>query len=253
MEDSTPPPTSTATDQRVKELSTQVEAMREKFTCYDAIEAEVRLMRRMLTQMYPSFPTISMGDSSYSFISPAFADVLHMSPELLDCELWVSTPSGVMLCAQWVYQSCVINIASKDLVVDLILLHMHDFDAILGMNWLSTYYAVVECFEKSVIFHIPGQSKFNFEGDTKVKPLSIIFALQARNMLKRGCIGFLAYMIDSEATNEKLEDIPIVKEFPDLFPEELLGLPLDREIEFSIELFPSTSPISKAPYRKGPS
>ena len=44
--------------------------------------------------------------SSHSFVSPAFADMLHMSPELLDCELWVSTPSSVILCAQWVYRSC---------------------------------------------------------------------------------------------------------------------------------------------------
>ena len=68
--------------------------------------------------------------------------------------------------------------------------------------------------------------------------MSIISALQASNMLKKGCSGLLAYMINSEATNEKLEDIPIVKEFPDVFPEELPGLPLDRDIEFSIELLP---------------
>ena len=55
-------------------------------------------------------------------------------------------------------------------------------------------------------------------------------------------------MINSEATNEKLQDIPIVKEFPDIFPEVLPGLPPDREIELSIELLPGTSPLSKAPY-----
>ena len=60
IDDSTPTPTSTTTDQRIKELFAQVEAMREKFTRYDAIEAEVRLMWRMLTQLHPSFPTISM-------------------------------------------------------------------------------------------------------------------------------------------------------------------------------------------------
>ena len=63
MDDSTPPPTSTATDQRVIELSTQVEAMKEKCTRYDALEAQVQLMRRMLTQLYPSFPSMSMVSS----------------------------------------------------------------------------------------------------------------------------------------------------------------------------------------------
>nr|POE52204.1 putative pre-mrna-splicing factor atp-dependent rna helicase deah2 [Quercus suber] len=56
MDDSTPPPTSTATDQRVIELSTQVEAMKEKCTRYDALEAQVQLMQRMLTRLCPSFP-----------------------------------------------------------------------------------------------------------------------------------------------------------------------------------------------------
>ena len=59
MDDNMPPPTSITIDQRVQELSTQVEAVREKCTHYDAIEAEVRLMRR-LTQLCPSFPTMSM-------------------------------------------------------------------------------------------------------------------------------------------------------------------------------------------------
>ena len=60
MDDSTPPPTSTKTDQRVMELSTQVKAMQEKCTRY---EAEMRLMRRMLTQLCPSFPSMSMARS----------------------------------------------------------------------------------------------------------------------------------------------------------------------------------------------
>ncbi|XP_030950205.1 uncharacterized protein LOC115974128 [Quercus lobata] len=67
MDDSTPPPTFIATDQRVIELSTQVEAMKEKYTRYDALEAQVQLMRRLLTRLYPSFPSMSMdGDSDFA-------------------------------------------------------------------------------------------------------------------------------------------------------------------------------------------
>ena len=63
MNDSTPPPTSTATDQSVIKLSTQVEAMKEKCTRYDALEAQVQLMQRMLTRLCPSFPSMSMVSS----------------------------------------------------------------------------------------------------------------------------------------------------------------------------------------------
>ncbi len=65
-------------------------------------------------------------------------------------------------------------------------------------------------------------------------------------------MGYLAYVIDTEASEVKLEDIPMVREFPDVFPKELLGLPPDREVEFSIDLLPGTGPISKAPYRMAP-
>ena len=103
--------------------------------------------------------------------------------------------TGKMLCAQWVYRHCVVNIACRNLVSYLILLYMHDFDAILGMDSLSTHHAILECFEKRVAFHILGWSKFYFEGVRKVKPLSIFSTLQAKNMLKKWCIEFLAYMI----------------------------------------------------------
>ena len=66
-----------------------------------------------------------------NLLHPLLLLIYYTSPKLLDCELWVSTPSGVMLCAQWVYRSCVINIAGRDLVANL---YMHDFDAILGMD-----------------------------------------------------------------------------------------------------------------------
>ena len=59
-------------------------------------------------------------------------------------------------------------------------------------------------------------------------------------------------MVDRRQKGTRLEDIPIVKEFPDVFPDDILGLPLDREIEFVIELVPRTEPISIPPYRMAP-
>ena len=59
-------------------------------------------------------------------------------------------------------------------------------------------------------------------------------------------------MVDTRKEVLKLDDIPVVREFPDVFPEDLPGIPIDREIEFSIDLLPGTSPISKAPYRMAP-
>jgi len=74
----------------------------------------------------------------------------------------------------------------------------------------------------------------------------------ASKLLRKGCEAYLACVIDTEVVKPELADIPVVCEFSDVFPEELPGLPPDREIEFSIDLLPETRPISKAPYRMAP-
>ena len=83
------------------------------------------------------------------------------------------------------------------------------------------------------------------------KPLRVILALQASSLLRKGCQGFLAYVVNEE-NDLKLEYIPIVRDYPDVFPEDLPGLPPEREVEFTIDLAPGTTPISKAPYRMAP-
>ena len=79
----------------------------------------------------------------------------------------------------------------------------------------------------------------------------MISALQANSLVRKGCQGFLAYVVSNE--NEvTLEDILVVRDFPDVFSDDLLYLPPEREVEFTIELVPRTNPISKAPYRMAP-
>ena len=66
-------------------------------------------------------------------------------------------------------------------------------------------------------------------------------------MLRKGCQGYLAFVVDRRQEGTRLEDIPIVKEFPDVFLDDISGLPSDREVEFTIDLIPGTEPISMAP------
>ena len=74
-------------------------------------------------------------------------------------------------------------------------------------------------------------------------------SFEVTKLLDKGCQGFLASIVDSTAGEPRLEDIAVVCNFPDIFPQELPGLPLGREVEFVIELAQGTEPISKAPYR----
>src|SRR5262249_24839305 len=76
--------------------------------------------------------------------------------------------------------------------------------------------------------------------------------IQAQKLLRKGCQGYLAHVRDARIENSKLEHFSIVRDFPDVFPEDLPGLPPKREIEFNIELLPGTNLISITPYRMAP-
>ena len=119
------------------------------------------------------------------------------------------------------------------------------------MDWLASYHASIDCFRKRVTFSIPGQLEFSFEEKHVDRPLRMISALRASSLLRKGCQGFLAYVVN-EGNDLKLEDIPIVREYPDVFLEDLPSLPPEREVEFTIDFALGIAPISKAPYNMAP-
>jgi len=136
---------------------------------------------------------------------------------------------------------------------DLIKLGEMEYDIILGMDWLSTYHAHVDCHLKRIIFKMARTPEYMFEGAKNKVSIPMISALKATKLLRHGCQGFLATLIDKEKEEVRIEDIAVVREYSDVFSDDLPGLPSDREVEFSIDLLPETGPISKAPYRMAPS
>ena len=77
----------------------------------------------------------------------------------------------------------------------------------------------------------------------------MIFAMKIWKYVKKGCEAYLAYVLDSKMNDKKVESMPVICEFSNVFPEELPGLLPIREVEFGIELVPGTTPILIAPYR----
>ncbi|XP_072997189.1 uncharacterized protein [Typha latifolia] len=201
-----------------------------------------------------SIPTKVLFDSgaSHSFSSPDFLSLLPFAPEIMESCLAVTTPIGRTILLNLICRSCLVEIGSQKLPVDLICLDMHDFDVILGMDWLSAHHAIVDCRIKRVTFSIPEKPEFFFQGERKIPTTSIISALQANRFMKKGCPGFLASVVGMERAEQEIHELQVVSEFPDVFPEDLPGLPPDREIDFTIDLLPGTEPISKAPYRMAP-
>ncbi|XP_073136980.1 uncharacterized protein [Henckelia pumila] len=130
---------------------------------------------------------------------------------------------------------------------------MEDFDCIIEIDLLTTYRAILDCYQRFVQFRPEDGEARYFYGEGVRPPMPVVFALKSRRALKSGGEGYLIYAIDASLEGPDIQEIPVVREFPDVFPEDIPGLPPAREIEFGIELVPGTTPISRAPYRLAPS
>jgi hypothetical protein len=93
------------------------------------------------------------------------------------------------------------------------------------MNWLSKYKALIDCYAKTVTFQTLEGERMIFKGEKILKPIALISVVIAQRILRKGCMRYLAYILNFDDEGPQLKDIPIVKEFPDVFPEELPGLP----------------------------
>ncbi|XP_017647807.1 uncharacterized protein LOC108487997 [Gossypium arboreum] len=113
-----------------------------------------------------------------------------------------------------------------------------EFDIILGMDWLTKHDAVVNFRDKHISLKCQTGDIISFGSKNMSDTVRIISALSAQKLLRKGNEAFLAYIFDTRGSDLKLEQVPVVNKFPDVFPEELPGLAPDREVEFVIDVIP---------------
>ncbi|XP_076958702.1 uncharacterized protein LOC143634546 [Bidens hawaiensis] len=130
---------------------------------------------------------------------------------------------------------------------------MGSFDVIVGIDWLTLYHVEVVCFEKFLRIPLKNGRILNVFGDTPTYKLNLMSCFQARCYLLKKYVAFVALVVDKEHKENKISDIPILRNFPDDFPDDVSGIPPTRQVEFRIELILGANPISKAPYRLAPS
>nr|GFD49916.1 hypothetical protein [Tanacetum cinerariifolium] len=106
---------------------------------------------------------------------------------------------------------------------------MCEFDIILGMDWLTEHHVTIDCRSYRVIFDDIHAPEFIYHGSLPGKSMQILPALQARTLLSHGCEGFLATIYDTTLVVPSIHDQQIVSEFPDVFLDELPGIPPVRE------------------------
>ncbi|XP_038877048.1 uncharacterized protein LOC120069376 [Benincasa hispida] len=169
---------------------------------------------------------------THSFVSSMFLTKLNRMLEPLSEGLVIYTPVGDVLLVNEVLRDCEVLVEGLNMLVDLLPLELQALDVIFGMDFSFTHYASMDCHRKEVTFRKPGLAEMVFRGEKKIIPTSLISALKAEKLLRKGCTSFLAHVVEVQEEKLKPEDVPVVNEFLDVFPTDLSGFPLDREVVF---------------------
>ncbi|XP_073041822.1 uncharacterized protein [Primulina eburnea] len=177
--------------------------------------------------------------ATHSFISKRFTKKLGLIPKILVEPFRIATPTSKTIETHKIHRNCIIYINEHTFNAELIQVNMVEFNVILGMDWLSKSHAIVDCRRKIIKLRTPSQKEITYHGKAK-KRKSLLSASQTWKAMKSGEIVYLAMVNEvKEGVELKIEDIPVVQEFSDVFPEELPGMVPDREIEFEINLVPA--------------
>ncbi|XP_074266796.1 uncharacterized protein LOC141590083 [Silene latifolia] len=190
--------------------------------------------------------------ASYSFIFELLSKKLKLTPHHQGLRLSIGLPTGEIVKCSTLYKDCVLTIEKRYFLTDLVKFNLQDFNIVLGMDWLAKNHVILNCHEKSLTIMRPDGEKMFLRNDKAYKGVRIISFLKELKLIRQGCNGYLCDISKPSKLEPNITNIPVVKEFSDVFPEEISGIPPYREVEFTIELVPGSTPISKAPYRMAP-
>nr|GFA85442.1 putative reverse transcriptase domain-containing protein [Tanacetum cinerariifolium] len=195
-----------------------------------------------------------------SFVSTAFRSLIDIIPTSLDNHCNVELADGKIVGINTTIRGCTLNFLNHPFTIDLMPVELGSFDAIIGMDWLRRHHAMIVCDEKLV--RVPfGNKTLVFHGAKsyigRESWLMVISCSKVQEYKAKGRHVFLAQISatkeDDKPERKQVKDVPIVQDFPEVFPEDLPGLPPARSVEFQIDLIPGTGPVARAPYRLAPS
>ncbi|GJU29574.1 putative reverse transcriptase domain-containing protein, partial [Tanacetum coccineum] len=178
----------------------------------------------LLNNHYASMIFDSGADRS--FVSTTFSTLLDITPDTLDVSYAVELADGRISKTNTILRGCTLGLLGHPFNIDLMQVELGSFDVIIGMDWLADHHAVIVCAEK--IVRIPYGDEVLIVQVTKKE-------------------------IENKSEEKRLEDVPTIWDFLEVFLEHLPGLPPTRQVEFQIDLVPGAAPVARAPYRLAPS
>ncbi|GKC96979.1 putative reverse transcriptase domain-containing protein, partial [Tanacetum coccineum] len=211
----------------------------------------------LLNNCYASMLFDSGADRS--FMSSTFSALLDVALSTLDTSYAIELANGRILETNVVFRGCTLGLLGYSFDIDLIPVELGSFDVIIGIDWLAKYHALIVC-DENVVCVPYGDEVLIIRGDdcdgkSKSK-LNIISCTKTQKYLQKGCQVYLAQFTskktEDKSKEKRLEDVPFVWEFLEVFPEDLPGLSPAQQVEFQIDLVPGVAPVVRAPYRLAP-
>ena len=186
--------------------------------------------------------------ASYSFIITSCVRELGLEVEILEKPLYVSSHLGNKVSVDRIWRGCELEISGILLTVDLRIIDISEFDIILGMDWLMAHRVIIDCDRRRVTTYTQDGICVMFQGDKHDGLPYTVYNSRWHEQL----MGWLASLTLEDEVRQDLGLPWVVCEYEDVFPDELSELPPHKDVDFVIELHPSTSPISMTPHRMAP-
>ncbi|KAI3811029.1 hypothetical protein L1987_20744 [Smallanthus sonchifolius] len=188
-----------------------------------------------------------------SFVSLNFEPLLAKTRSQLEKTFTVEIENGDSLTIESIIYDCSLELNEHTFPINLVPMPLGSFDIIIGMDWLSNHHAEVICFEKCIRIPLPSGETLRVFGEKPCKGLKLMSCTTAQKYLRKKYVAFMAHIVQKDVKKKSIQDIPIIRDFPEVFPEDLSGLPPVRQVEFRIDLMPGANPVARAPYRLAPS
>ncbi|KAK2436721.1 hypothetical protein QL285_021693 [Trifolium repens] len=176
--------------------------------------------------------------ATHSFLSMDCANRMKLIVSPLPFDLNVSTPAKDLV-VNTACLHCLVMIQNREFLINLICLPLQSLEIILGMDWLSYHYVILDCARKMVFFPEPGVQRY-------------LSANRLTVTMRNGEPKIISLAFIGVTSDVHIEELRVVQQFQDVFPLEIPGFPPIREVEFFIDLHPGTGPISESPYRMAP-
>jgi hypothetical protein len=191
---------------------------------------------------------IDLG-ATESFISGAALKRIKVKAVEQDDFSFVEMASGAKQKVGGKVTGCALNLGEFVMRVNLYVMILGYYDVVIGMDWLESHEAILNCKMKRLSLVDDEGQICVIVGRNQGVSLRFVSSLQLRKSMRKGCNLFAIHALNEKGVAEGLEHLTVVKEFADVFPEELPGMPPERELEFNIGLKPGTEPIARTPYR----